>query len=80
MKQVISLDGVWKLQYFDFGVSVGQFREDYVVVADDNYFDLMPNEERSLSIKVRDVRAEELTLVASAFNAERAALRVKLPS
>jgi len=54
--------------------------EDYVVVADDNYFDLMPNEERILSIKVRDVRAEELTLVASAFNAERAALRVKLPS
>ena len=58
LKQVISLDGVWKLQYFDFGVSVGQFREDYVVVADDNYFDLMPNEERSLSIKVRDVKAQ----------------------
>ncbi|MEM1506862.1 MAG: glycoside hydrolase family 2 protein [Candidatus Bathyarchaeia archaeon] len=29
MKRVINLDGLWKLQHFDFGVSNGQFREDY---------------------------------------------------
>ena len=29
MKVVISLDGPWKLQWFEFGYTEGQFRKDY---------------------------------------------------
>jgi hypothetical protein len=29
LKRVFSLDGVWKLQWFEFGRSEGQFAKDY---------------------------------------------------
>ena len=42
--------------------------EDYVAVADDNYFDLLPGEHRIVKLRVKDVDSG-FTLLAAALNA-----------
>jgi beta-mannosidase len=54
-------------------------KEDYIVTASDNYFDLLPGETKNVKVNVKNFEAKELTLVASAFNAERTNLKIELP-
>ncbi|MEM1582190.1 MAG: glycoside hydrolase family 2 protein [Candidatus Bathyarchaeia archaeon] len=55
-------------------------KENYTAISSDNYFDLLPNETKTVKINIKNVRDEEreLTLTASAFNARETMLRVKL--
>ncbi len=53
-------------------------KENYIAIANDNYFDLLPGEMKNVKIKVKNVEAKELTLVASALNAEQTNLKIEL--
>ena len=50
--------------------------EDYITIADDNFFDLMPKEEKLVTLRVKDVRERELTLFMRAFNSKERRVKV----
>lgn len=44
--------------------------EDYVAIADDNFFELLDGESRTVKVRVRRVKEDGLTLIVGAYNAE----------
>jgi len=80
--EIVGRDAVLKVRVRSQGYArlvAVDVKEDNVTVADDNYFDLLPGEDRVVSLRVRDAGEGRLTVVAAAYNAPPALQAVSLP-